>query len=305
MPRLLVAYVKFRLTGVPRCSCVGAPAFMSFKCKRDREEACYICGHYHDYEGGEPCTICGHVMVKQDKRNQQDSVLPTAIIPAFLYLGSYDTASRAELLKAMSITHILNTVPDCQPLYKNTFTYHTVSCAPPSFEECFAFIDSAQQQGSKVLVYCMSGASRSPTIVIGYLMKLRGWRLAECYKWVKEKRPNLNIKAGDTRRLMELEMQIHGSCSVPHGFELSHSQVVEASQQHIIASTSTQAMFQAGGFQQPGPFSESNWSVTPSCGPAGSFGFQPPATIPFVFGGATPGSVVPGNFNQSQNEMET
>lgn len=38
---------------------------------------------------------------------------------------------------------------------------------------------------------------RSPTIVIAYLMKLRGWRLAEAYKWVKDKRPNINISAGE------------------------------------------------------------------------------------------------------------
>lgn len=42
------------------------------------------------------------------ERKQQDTVLPTAIIPGRLYLGSYDTASRSEILKAMGITHILN-----------------------------------------------------------------------------------------------------------------------------------------------------------------------------------------------------
>ena len=37
---------------------------------------------------------------------------------------------------------------------------------------------------------------RSPTVVIGYLMKLRDWRLAESYKWVKDKRPNIKISEG-------------------------------------------------------------------------------------------------------------
>lgn len=59
------------------------------------------------YENGEPCTVCGHVMTTTERR-QQESVLPTAIIPGSLYLGSYDTASRSEILKAMGITHILN-----------------------------------------------------------------------------------------------------------------------------------------------------------------------------------------------------
>jgi dual specificity MAP kinase phosphatase len=33
-------------------------------------------------------------------------------------------------------------------------------------------------------------------VVIAYLMKLRGWRLAESYKWVKDKRPQINISEG-------------------------------------------------------------------------------------------------------------
>lgn len=37
---------------------------------------------------------------------------------------------------------------------------------------------------------------RGPSIVIGYLMKLRNWRLAEAYKWVKDKRPSVNISQG-------------------------------------------------------------------------------------------------------------
>lgn len=106
------------------------------KSKRDREEPCFICNHYHDvrgcsvrhgqakalgaqppepffpmhaqYERGEPCQICGHVMTQCERRQLEHTVLPTVVIPGSLYLGSYDTASRSELLKALGITHILN-----------------------------------------------------------------------------------------------------------------------------------------------------------------------------------------------------
>lgn len=137
------------------------------------------------YEGGEPCATCGHV-ITQHERKHCETVLPTAIIPGFLYLGSYDTASRSEILKAMAITHILNvslgghwvdtvprrscthldtrrpkdgvllslpaqsqTVPTCEALYKNTFQYHTVSCTPPDFQECFDFIGELQMPFGK------------------------------------------------------------------------------------------------------------------------------------------------------------
>eukprot|EP00878_Enallax_costatus_P024513 GHUV01026163.1.p1 GENE.GHUV01026163.1~~GHUV01026163.1.p1 ORF type:complete len:131 (+),score=14.09 GHUV01026163.1:157-549(+) len=127
--------------------------------KRAREEACMTCGHYHDYEGGEPCSICGHVMLPAGGKTH-DSCMPTTIISGFLYLGSYDTASRQELLRSLNISHILNTVPTCPALYKNTFTYHTVEDVPPKFEECFQFLDNANAEQKKVLVYCMSGATR-------------------------------------------------------------------------------------------------------------------------------------------------
>ena len=40
-----------------------------------------------------------------------DAAQPTEVLPKFLYLGSYDHASRSELLKVMDITHILNVSP--------------------------------------------------------------------------------------------------------------------------------------------------------------------------------------------------
>ncbi len=34
---------------------------------------------------------------------------------------------------------------------------------------------------------------RSPSIVVGYLMKHRRWRLLESFRWVKDRRPNISI----------------------------------------------------------------------------------------------------------------
>ena len=33
----------------------------------------------------------------------------------------------------------MQTVPSCQTLYKNSFEYHTVTTAPPDFDECWSF----------------------------------------------------------------------------------------------------------------------------------------------------------------------
>ena len=138
--------------------------------KRERENPCFICNHYHNYEAGEPCSVCGHGGPEPTvQRGPPPSAFPTLVVPDLLYLGSYDHAARAELLKAMGVKRILNvrlpaccgrartrlwvaltgdarapggparcsharavaqTVPDCQNLYKNSFLYHSASATP-------------------------------------------------------------------------------------------------------------------------------------------------------------------------------
>ncbi|CAL0317604.1 unnamed protein product [Lupinus luteus] len=179
--------------------------------KRERENPCAVCGHYHKYEEGEVCSICGHRLMVGEKTSVQVSAFPSVILPEFLYLGSYDNASRSELLKTQGITRILNTVP-CQNLYKNSFTYH---CLPDGktlpFDEGIQFLEQCEKDKARVLVHCMSGKNRSPAIVIAYMMKSKGWRLAQCYQWVKERRPTVELTEGVYQQLQELENKIFGS----------------------------------------------------------------------------------------------
>ena len=43
-----------------------------------------------------------------EKTSIHVSAFPSEILPEFLYLGSYDNASRSELLKTQGITRVLN-----------------------------------------------------------------------------------------------------------------------------------------------------------------------------------------------------
>ena len=77
--------------------------------KRERENPCGVCGHYHKYEEGEVCGVCGHrIPASTEKTSIQVSAFPSEILPEFLYLGSYDNASRSELLKTQGISRVLN-----------------------------------------------------------------------------------------------------------------------------------------------------------------------------------------------------
>ncbi|KAM2916786.1 hypothetical protein FF1_045659 [Malus domestica] len=181
--------------------------------KRERENPCGVCGHYHKYEEGEVCGVCGHRMSAVAERTSiQVSAFPSEILPEFLYLGSYDNASRSELLKTQGISRVLNTVPACQNLYKNSFTYHYLQDDKIlQFEDANQFLEQCERDKARVLVHCMSGKNRSPAIVIAYLMKSRGWRLAPSYQWVKERRPAVELSEANYHQLQEYEEKIFGS----------------------------------------------------------------------------------------------
>ncbi|MCI16512.1 protein-tyrosine-phosphatase IBR5-like, partial [Trifolium medium] len=68
-----------------------------------------------------------------------------------------------------------------------------------------------EKDKERVLVHCMSGKSRSPAVVIGYLMKSRGWRLAQSYQWVKERRTSVELSEGAYQQLQEYEQKLFGS----------------------------------------------------------------------------------------------
>ncbi|KAG4192934.1 hypothetical protein ERO13_A07G188500v2 [Gossypium hirsutum] len=181
--------------------------------KRERENPCGICGHYHKYEEEEVCGICGHrIPLSSDKSSLQVSAFPSLILPGFLYLGSYDNASRSELLKTQGITHVLNTVPACQNLYKNSFTYHCLQDGKILlFDDAIQFLEQCERDKARVLVHCMSGKNRSPAIVVAFLMKSKGWRLPQSYQWVKERRPSVDISQAVYQQLQEYEQKLYGS----------------------------------------------------------------------------------------------
>ncbi|XVF31830.1 hypothetical protein REPUB_Repub17cG0027300 [Reevesia pubescens] len=181
--------------------------------KRERENPCGVCGHYHKYEEGEVCGICGHrPPVSSDKSSLQLSAFPSLILPDFLYLGSYDNASRSELLKTQGITRVLNTVPACQNLYKNSFTYHCLQDDKIlQFDDAIQFLEQCERDKARVLVHCMSGKNRSPAIVIAYLMKSKGWRLPQSSQWVKERRSSVELSQAVYQQLQEYEQKLFGS----------------------------------------------------------------------------------------------
>ncbi|KAI0496987.1 hypothetical protein KFK09_023313 [Dendrobium nobile] len=219
--------------------------------KRERENPCGVCGHYHRYEEGEVCGICGHrIPASDDKTIQHASAFPTEIWKDFLYLGSYDNASRGELLKTLGISRILNTVPSCQNLYKNSFTYH---CLPD--DKNLQFDDANQFLVILYLKYILF--DRSPAIVIAYLMRSRGWRFPQSFQWVKDHRQQVELTPVVREQLIEFEKKLFGSnetlassasempiYSSPLGFNLGFPKTTGTAPIPIFNQATTTSIFQ-------------------------------------------------------------
>uniref|UniRef100_A0A1S4GAY2 protein-serine/threonine phosphatase n=1 Tax=Anopheles gambiae TaxID=7165 RepID=A0A1S4GAY2_ANOGA len=133
---------------------------------------------------------------------------PTEIFD-HVYLGSEWNASNLEELQRNGVHHILNVTREIDNFFPGLFHYCNVRVYDDEktdllrhWDNTFKFISRAKMEGSKVLVHCKMGISRSASVVIAYAMKANGWDFGQALQHVKEKRscikPNKNF-------LMQLE----------------------------------------------------------------------------------------------------
>ncbi len=66
-------------------------------------------------------------------------------------------------------------------------------------------LDRAKQEGKQVLVHCAAGVSRSPTLVIAYIMWSQKKTRKEAYEYVSVKRPIIDPNDNFMDQLAEFE----------------------------------------------------------------------------------------------------
>lgn len=129
--------------------------------------------------------------------------VPSEILP-YLFVGSQSHAQCKEIVESFRFTHVLNITSTCPNRFPEKVAYKTINIRDTwnqniasYFDEAFEFINAAKNSGGKILIHCVAGISRSPTITIAYLMKTNGWTLCEALSFVKSKRtivsPNLDF----------------------------------------------------------------------------------------------------------------
>ena len=118
-----------------------------------------------------------------------------------IYLGNVEAAFDIKRLKELGIRKILTVMSAFGNHYsENEFVHKTIDVDDAydtnlirHFKECLLFMDGYD----KVFVHCAAGMSRSPTIVIAFLMWKKKISLEDAINFVKNKRPvispNLNF----------------------------------------------------------------------------------------------------------------
>jgi len=123
-----------------------------------------------------------------------------------LYLGNSRDAEDLNVLRQCQIQTIVNisTSIPCHFENEKSFEYLRLPChdSPNQnilqyFETTLEYIHQKLSTNKNILVHCQGGVSRSPSFIIGYLMKYHSKTLDEAYHLVKNKRniinPNLNF----------------------------------------------------------------------------------------------------------------
>ncbi|XP_050029157.2 uncharacterized protein ssh isoform X1 [Dermacentor andersoni] len=136
----------------------------------------------------------------------------------YLYLGSEWNASNLEELKDKGVGHILNVTREIDNFYPGLFDYFNIRVYDDEttemlkhWDKTYKYIAQAKEQGSKVLVHCKMGISRSASVVIAYVMKAYGWDLRQALDFVKTRRSCIKPNSGFLKQLETYQGILHAS----------------------------------------------------------------------------------------------
>ncbi|XP_007554325.1 protein phosphatase Slingshot homolog 2b isoform X2 [Poecilia formosa] len=140
---------------------------------------------------------------------QMDS--PTEIFD-HVFLGSEWNASNLEELQKSGVQYILNVTREIDNFFPGVFEYHNIRVYDEEatdllayWNDTYKFISRAKKSGSKCLVHCKMGISRSAATVIAYAMKEYGWDLKNAFDYVKERRTVTKPNPSFMRQLEEYQ----------------------------------------------------------------------------------------------------
>ncbi|KAG1766895.1 protein-tyrosine phosphatase-like protein [Suillus placidus] len=128
------------------------------------------------------------------------------IITDNVFIGNLPAALSTDVRKKLGITHILSV---CKEHSSTDYNHLTIPVQDSEYEDLLihlprgcSFIQSALDQGGKVLVHCAMGVSRSPTVVCAYLMSTQRLSAHAAIQYVRKRRPKIHPNYGFMKQLI-------------------------------------------------------------------------------------------------------
>lgn len=131
-----------------------------------------------------------------------------------IYLGSENAAGDLNYLRQLNIDRVIIAAKLTKPQFEKELDYlvfHDLDDDPFAdirryFAPALKFV--LKRKSTNVLVHCVSGISRSVSIVIAYLIKEKAMTYAEAFAFVREKRSVAHPNTGFQRQLKEYERSL-------------------------------------------------------------------------------------------------
>jgi dual specificity MAP kinase phosphatase len=125
-----------------------------------------------------------------------------------LYIGSYLSTFDAGYLKTLGISAILNLAGEKCPARHSTLEYACIRMADSphtdishSLAQALDFIERMLAEGKSVLVHCVKGLSRSPTVACAYIMWKQSLNFTDSLAVIKANYPEADPNLGFVSQL--------------------------------------------------------------------------------------------------------
>ena len=125
-----------------------------------------------------------------------------------LYLGDVLAAENETYLKSFNISIVINCayehISEYEDLkaYELKLTDHFPQELFPTFETAYEVIKQYNQE-RKIFIHCMSGVSRSASLVIFYIIKEKKSDYDKCFEYVEKIRPFIDPNSDFVNQLKE------------------------------------------------------------------------------------------------------
>ncbi len=155
------------------------------------------------------CPECGLIIIESLEQQHEDGHM-VEILP-HLYLGDFKNAANKHELQKKEIKCIVNVTKELSCKFPDEMEYTKIEWddddsvnIKPDLERTSQWIHERLEQKRNVLVHCQMGCSRSPTVVIGYLMLKKGYSFKDALNHVELKKPDISPRRSFREQLQDL-----------------------------------------------------------------------------------------------------